>query len=228
MARGDQIYVMQEFMNLHGLYEHHGIDCGDGSVIHYRKGTEVIERTPIDTFMLGESTFYVKDYSTSFTPDVVIHRAETRLGERNYNLIFNNCEHFATWCKTGVSHSSQVQDFIPFINQVNPQQLFEPIAQSLNRSKRPDALQLLDQALADIKVIWDDSQPKYQQATQDLKSWDKVAKEAVKRGRDDLARAAIAQKLIAQKRATELKSQLEHLASMTQTLIRNHQQLDLK
>jgi hypothetical protein len=178
--------------------------------------------------MLGESMFYVKDYSTSFTPDVVIHRAETRLGERNYNLIFNNCEHFATWCKTGVSHSSQVQDFIPFINQVNPQQLFEPIARSLDSSKRPDARQLLDQALADIKVIWDDSQPKYQQATQDLKSWDQVAKAAVRRGRDDLARAAIAQKLIAQKRATELKSQLEHLASMTQTLIRNHQQLDLK
>ncbi|NEO49276.1 MAG: NC domain-containing protein, partial [Moorea sp. SIO4A3] len=39
MARGDQIYVFQKFLNFEGVYQHHGIDCGDGSVIHYRKKT---------------------------------------------------------------------------------------------------------------------------------------------------------------------------------------------
>lgn len=28
-----------------------------------------------------------------------------------YNLVSNNCEHFVSWCKTGKSHSKQVQDF---------------------------------------------------------------------------------------------------------------------
>ena len=28
--------------------------------------------------------------------------------DRNYNLLFNNCEHFATWCKTGRHRSGQV------------------------------------------------------------------------------------------------------------------------
>ena len=41
MARGDQIYVMRPLINMDGVYEHHGIDCGDGTVIHYYKGGEV-------------------------------------------------------------------------------------------------------------------------------------------------------------------------------------------
>jgi hypothetical protein len=32
----------------------------------------------------------------------------SRLGESGYNLFGNNCEHFATWCKTGQWESQQV------------------------------------------------------------------------------------------------------------------------
>ena len=32
-----------------------------------------------------------------------------------YNLIFNNCEHFAIWCKTGVHESSQVDRLLSVI-----------------------------------------------------------------------------------------------------------------
>jgi hypothetical protein len=31
------------------------------------------------------------------------------LGERDYDLLHNNCEHFAVWCKTGRPESSQVR-----------------------------------------------------------------------------------------------------------------------
>ncbi len=31
MPKGDHIYIHK------GLIEHHGIDCGDGTVIHYRE-----------------------------------------------------------------------------------------------------------------------------------------------------------------------------------------------
>ena len=37
----------------------------------------------------------------------VIARAQSRLGETNYRLFFNNCEHFALWCKTGLAQSQQ-------------------------------------------------------------------------------------------------------------------------
>jgi hypothetical protein len=35
-----------------------------------------------------------------------------RLGEQDYNLLFNNCEHFAHWCKTGRHRSTQVEDWL--------------------------------------------------------------------------------------------------------------------
>ncbi|MBL5885580.1 lecithin retinol acyltransferase family protein [Lelliottia amnigena] len=41
------------------------------------------------------------------TPDEVIHRANSRIGEKNYHLVVNNCEHFAVWCKTNVRDSEQ-------------------------------------------------------------------------------------------------------------------------
>jgi len=45
-------------------------------------------------------------------PGVSVHRALGRLGEQRYNLIFNNCEHFAHWCKTGRHRSAQVEGWL--------------------------------------------------------------------------------------------------------------------
>lgn len=39
----------------------------------------------------------------------VIHRARSKLGEKQYCPFTNNCEHFAMWCKTGKSSSDQVR-----------------------------------------------------------------------------------------------------------------------
>jgi hypothetical protein len=47
-----------------------------------------------------------------------VERARSRLGEDKYNLIFNNCEHFAVWCKTGISGSSQVSTVLSFLAKV--------------------------------------------------------------------------------------------------------------
>lgn len=37
-----------------------------------------------------------------------MNRAYSRIGEDDYNLIFNNCEGFACWCITGKNKSEQV------------------------------------------------------------------------------------------------------------------------
>jgi len=44
----------------------------------------------------------------SFAVQETIARANSLLGEADYNALINNCEHFATWCKTG--HSFSVQE----------------------------------------------------------------------------------------------------------------------
>lgn len=44
-----------------------------------------------------------------YSAQETVERALSRVGEDRYDLLFNNCEHFAIWCKTGVSESYQVQ-----------------------------------------------------------------------------------------------------------------------
>ena len=56
----------------------------------------------------GIFDFIFKAKYQLFSPEETIKRAKSRLGERSYNLTRNNCEHFALWCKTGVSFSRQV------------------------------------------------------------------------------------------------------------------------
>lgn len=53
----------------------------------------IILYLPLDCFHVGQ----------------VIHRALSRIEESDYNLITNNCEHMATWCKYGVFECVQVK-----------------------------------------------------------------------------------------------------------------------
>lgn len=50
--------------------------------------------------------------TTVYPEDKVVRKARKRLGERNYNAIYRNCEHFCTECKTGKRISYQVYDFL--------------------------------------------------------------------------------------------------------------------
>lgn len=43
-----------------------------------------------------------------YSPEETVNRAKTKIGERMYNLLINNCEHFAIWCKTGLHKSEQI------------------------------------------------------------------------------------------------------------------------
>jgi hypothetical protein len=101
VAKADHIYV--HFVK----FVHHGIDCGDGTAIHY-DGNKIVQ-TLIATFYNGNQCL-IKRYGRSDSDDVVIDRAKGRLGEAKYDVIFNNCEHFATWCKTGLHDSEQVKN----------------------------------------------------------------------------------------------------------------------
>jgi hypothetical protein len=93
-------------------YWHHAILIDCGRVVHYtglRNGKAVasIQTGPLNDFAMG-CRFEVVHYRKSDSAVVVIRRALSRLGESSYKVLFNNCEHFATWCKTGVSTSDQV------------------------------------------------------------------------------------------------------------------------
>jgi hypothetical protein len=106
-----------------GLYEHYAIYIGNGEVIHYAGDDKEISpqnarvckadlskfmsNTSVDCFGVG--AFKKKDDIKIYSDEETVERAFSRLGEKKYNLVINNCEHFAMWCKTGVSVSYQVK-----------------------------------------------------------------------------------------------------------------------
>ena len=106
MATADHLQVPRR----HGLFNHHGIDLGDGTVAHYLEGREIL-RSPVSEFSQGEVVSVI-DHADASPAGVALRRAMGRLGEQNYNLLFNNCEHFATWCKTGRHRSVQVDSVV--------------------------------------------------------------------------------------------------------------------
>ena len=106
MAAADHLQVPRQ----HGLFLHHGIDLGDGTVAHYLEGREIL-RSSLDDFSQGQPVSVVPHAQCS-PQGVTLRRAMGRIGEQNYNLLFNNCEHFANWCKTGRHHSAQVNSVI--------------------------------------------------------------------------------------------------------------------
>lgn len=109
MAYGDHIKVRAEI--LWGIPWHHGIDFGDGTVIHFtgdqrdEKNAKII-RTTLQEFLNGKELVIV-NHKDCLEPSEVVRRAIWRLGDRGYGLIFNNCEHFANWCKIGERESKQ-------------------------------------------------------------------------------------------------------------------------
>ncbi|MCP9917031.1 lecithin retinol acyltransferase family protein [Cyanobium sp. ATX 6F1] len=106
MAAADHLQAPRQ----HGLFNHHGIDLGDGTVAHYLEGRQIL-RSPVEEFSRGQPLIVVP-YAEASPPGVTLRRAMGRLGEQRYNLLFNNCEHFAIWCKTGRHRSPQVEDWL--------------------------------------------------------------------------------------------------------------------
>ena len=102
MAMGDHIRVPQYL-----VLTHDGIDCGDGKVVEYSKEHQTIREITLEEFSLGRPVSFVR-YDTCLEPAAVVSRARSRVGEKDYHLFDNNCEHFATWCKTGQHRSRQV------------------------------------------------------------------------------------------------------------------------
>lgn len=54
---------------------------------------------------LGE--FY--HYGIYVNDDEIILAAKSRIGERGYNILYNNCEHFVYECVFGIKYCSQTE-----------------------------------------------------------------------------------------------------------------------
>ncbi|MCH5196778.1 MAG: lecithin retinol acyltransferase family protein [Oscillospiraceae bacterium] len=107
---------------IHGPIAHHGIYISDAEVIHFIdkdnyiildwEKAEVIS-SDLDFFLQG-GTLEVKEYTPSELDDLyptedIVKYARACVGDKGYNLVFNNCEHFANECTLGRFISQQIE-----------------------------------------------------------------------------------------------------------------------
>lgn len=109
MARGDQVEVLRKLG-----FSHHGIDIGDGTIVHFtgepkRKLQAEVLRTSWQEFTRGDPFRVIEHAGWTWTPDHTCLRALMRVRDTGYDLVRSNCEHFATFCKTGRSRSPQIE-----------------------------------------------------------------------------------------------------------------------
>ncbi|MFZ3192316.1 MAG: lecithin retinol acyltransferase family protein [Moraxellaceae bacterium] len=59
-------------------------------------------------YPLRPQNFLVKRH---FMGAEIVQRARSKIGEKEYDLFLNNCEHFAFWCATDIKDSSQITSY---------------------------------------------------------------------------------------------------------------------
>lgn len=108
-----------------GIYSHSAIFDKNGYKVIHRNGEPgsktsfttdlmnkaiVVEENLID--VMFESKFYKNNHldnsQTPRKPHEIIKYARERLGDKGYNLVTENCQHFATECRYGVAQSHEV------------------------------------------------------------------------------------------------------------------------
>ncbi len=119
MAAGDRVEVNRWLAGTPLRYVHHGIDMGDGTVVHarphdFRKpfGGGSVVRTTLAEFADGAEVRTTLEPPAAFPAEDVARRAAAHVGRDGY------CEHFATWCATGQRRSRQVEAVIRGVTAV--------------------------------------------------------------------------------------------------------------
>ena len=105
LQAGDHIAVLRTKL-LVGRYTHHGIYSGNRRVIEY--GTDnlspssgVVREISLRKFVGSSGLLMEVNSDRIYSPAEVLRRARKKIGERQYHLLFNNCENFARWCRGG-------------------------------------------------------------------------------------------------------------------------------
>lgn len=100
---------------------HHGIYIGNNEVIAFGHPYNLLEnhdqievvKTTIEEFLQGgflEVRIYQKkELKEKRKPEEIVAVAKSKLGEKGYNILHNNCEHFANFCVFGKKISIQTE-----------------------------------------------------------------------------------------------------------------------
>ena len=103
LYKGAHIFVSQKRLGV--KYQHHGIYIGDSRVIHFLEGKKGICEISLEKFCRSSRNkrYGIIHSNRKGTRDKVVKRAKKAMKERKfkYSLLFENCEHFANYCRSG-------------------------------------------------------------------------------------------------------------------------------
>ena len=106
---GDIIYIKEAY------YRHYGIYINEENVIHYDGKKDdfwlrkmQIRQTNMNRFLGSNNKYHVCRGRGKYDEIQTVKRAKSRIGEEKFDLVYNNCEHFSRWCKSGHHRSNQV------------------------------------------------------------------------------------------------------------------------
>ena len=115
LGPGEEPRLASHLISPRTLYTHHGIYVGNGRVIHYAGLAQGMRRGPVEDVSLerfaGGHGVRIRREPRRFCRREVVQRARSRLGERRYRILTNNCEHFCAWAVRGEFRSGQVERF---------------------------------------------------------------------------------------------------------------------
>ena len=103
---GDHIQVL-----FAGIFHHHMlvVETVDDSTIRVVHNSKQKNRVVEENLPYRPEDITVLDYACNYTGQEIVERARARIGEP-YQLLLNNCEHFAYEVRTGTAQSKQLQN----------------------------------------------------------------------------------------------------------------------
>jgi hypothetical protein len=110
----DAIVLKKRFI---GMVDHYVLFGGHDQhqrpvfVANYKNGVQVVPHDDMVKYLnMLEPEKIIYFQGNEHQRAAAIARAKSRIGERSYDYLANNCEHFVTWVHTGKHHSKQVAD----------------------------------------------------------------------------------------------------------------------
>ena len=105
-----------------GMSSHYGVYVGNGFVVHFSGGDgfelsvkrACIRKTTLESFRKNGEIRIETRCCESYSRKETVRRALSAVGSEKgkYAMPWNNCEHFANWCRYGEKRSSQVEHFL--------------------------------------------------------------------------------------------------------------------
>jgi len=107
---GKAVVKRSKIDGVKGMYRYIYDEC-DGRDVVIQRAEEKLNKCDDESANMRNWKWCSRKISSKFREVIAKHVEVNEHGEREYNPLTNNCEHLATWCKTGKKHCSEVHPF---------------------------------------------------------------------------------------------------------------------